>query len=78
MGESYIADGAYESKKVYQEIERQNKNGKIVISPRENSVISDEWHAERNKALDIIDKRGYKRCYKIRKYSFQNYAELSI
>jgi hypothetical protein len=78
LGDRYIADGAYDTKKVYEEIERQNENAKIVISPRENAVISDEWHAERNKTLDIIDKHGYKGWYKIRKYGFQNYAELSM
>ena len=50
----------------------------IVINPRENAAISDEWSTERNKTLNIIDKHGYKGWYKIRKYGFQNYAELSI
>ena len=40
--------------------------------------MSDEWSAERNKTLDIIDKHGYKVWYKIRKYAFQNDAELQI
>ena len=77
-GDRYVADGAYDTKEVYEEIEKQNKKVKIVISPRENAVASYEWHAERNKTLDIIDKHGYKGWYKIRKYGFQNYAELSM
>ena len=44
----------------------------------ENALISDGWSPERNKTLNIIDKHGYKGWYKIRKYGFQNYAELSI
>ena len=77
-GDRYIADGAYDTKEVYEEVARQNKNAKIVINPRENAAISDEWSPERNKTLNIIDKHGYKGWYKIRKYGFQNYAELSI
>ena len=38
-GDRYVTDGGYDTKEVYEEIERQNKNAKIVISPRENSVI---------------------------------------
>lgn len=78
QGDRYIADGAYDTKEVYEEVARQNKNAKIVINPRENAAISDEWSPERNKTLDIIDKHGYNGWYKIRKYGFQNYAELSI
>ena len=78
QGDRYIADGAYDTKEVYEEVARQNKNAKIVINPRENAAISDEWSPERNKTLNIIDKHGYKGWYKIRKYGFQNYAELSI
>jgi hypothetical protein len=77
-GDRYVADGAYDTKEVYEEIEKQKENAKIVISPRENAVISDEWHIERNKTLNIINKHGYKGWYKIRKYGFQNYAELSM
>jgi hypothetical protein len=77
-GDRYVVDGGYDTKEVYEEIERQNKNAKIVISPRENAVIWDEWSAERNKTLNIIDKYGYKGWYKIRKYGFQNYAELTM
>ncbi len=69
---------AYDTKEVHEEVARQNKNAKIVISPREGAAISDVWSPERNKTLDIIDKHGYKGWYKIRKYGFQNYAELSI
>ena len=29
LGDRYIADGAYDTKKVYEEIERQNENAKI-------------------------------------------------
>jgi hypothetical protein len=78
QGDRYIADGAYDTKEVYEEVARQNQNAKIVINPRENAATSDEWSPERNKTLDIIDKHGYKGWYKIRKYGFQNYAELSI
>ena len=46
-GDRYVADGAYDTKEVYEEIEKQKENAKIVISPRENAVISDEWHIER-------------------------------
>lgn len=77
-GDRYVADGAYDTKEVYEEIEKQKENAKIVISPRENAVISEEWHIERNKTLNIIEKHGYKGWYKIRKYGLQNYAELSI
>jgi len=77
-GDRYIADGAYDTKGVYEEIEKQNKDAKIVISPRENAVASDEWSAERNKTLDIIDKHGYGGWYKMRKYGLQNYAELAM
>ena len=78
LGDRYVADGAYDTKEVYEKIESQNENAKIVISPRENAVRSDEWSAERNKTLNIIDKHGYKGWYKIRKYGLQNYAELSM
>lgn len=77
-GDRYVADGAYDTKEVYEEIEKQKENAKIVISPRENAVISEEWHIERNKTLNIIEKHGYKGWYKMRKYGLQNYAELSI
>ena len=78
MGDRYIADGAYDTKEVYKEIERQNEHAKIVISPRENAVTSNEWSVERNKSLDIIDKHGYGGWYKMRKYGLQNYAELAM
>ena len=78
MGDRYVADGAYDTQGVYKEIEKHNKNAKIVISPRENAIMSDVWSAERNKTLDIINKHGYKGWYKIRKYGFQNYAELAM
>jgi len=78
LGDRYVADGAYDTKEVYEKIEDQNKSAKIVISPRENAVISDEWSAERNKTLDIMDKHGHKGWYKIRKYGLQNYAELAM
>jgi len=77
-GDRYVADGAYDTKEVYEEIEKQKENARIVISPRENAVISDEWHRERNKTLNIINKHGYKGWYKMRKYGLQNYAELSM
>jgi len=77
-GDRYIVDGAYDTKGVYEEIEKQNKDAKIVISPRENAVASDEWSTERNKTLDIIDKHGYGVWYKMRKYGLQNYAELAM
>jgi hypothetical protein len=77
-GDRYVADGAYDTKEVYEEIEKQKENAKIVISPRENAVLSDEWHRERNKTLNIINKHGYKGWYKMRKYGLQNYAELSM
>ena len=78
MGDRYVADGAYDTQGTYEEIEKHNENAKIVISPRENAIISDEWSAERNKTLDIMNKHGYKGWYKIRKYGFQNYAELAM
>lgn len=77
-GDRYVADGAYDTKEVYEEIEKQKENAKIVISPRENAVISEEWHIERNKTLNIIEKHCYKGWCKMRKYGLQNYAELSI
>ena len=78
MSDRYVADGASDTTDVYEEIEKQKENAKIVISPRENAVISEEQHIERNKTLNIIEKHGYKGWYKIRKYGLQNYAELSI
>lgn len=73
-----VADGGYDTKEVYNKITSKDKNAKIVISPRENGVSSDEWSDERNKTLDIINKHGYGGWCKIRKYGFQNYAELAM
>lgn len=74
----YIGDGAYDTKNVYKEIEKHNKNAKIVIPPRDNAVSSEHWHPERSKSLDIIEAKGKGAWCKMRKYGMQNYAELAI
>lgn len=74
----YIADGAYDTKDVYDAIEKHSTKAKIVIPPRDNAVESDQWHAERNKSLDIIEEHGKGAWCKMRKYGRQNYAELAM
>ena len=76
--ERYIGDGAYDTKGVYEAIEKHSPNTKIVIPPRDNAVGSELWHAERNKSLEIIDKHGSGGWCKMRKYGKQNYAELAM
>jgi len=76
--ERYIGDGAYDTKAVYEAIEKHSPNTKIVIPPRDNAVGSELWHAERNKSLEIIDKHGSGGWCKMRKYGKQNYAELAM
>lgn len=48
------------------------------MNHRKNSATYDELNLKRSKTLDIIDTHAYKGWYTIRKYGFQNYAELSI
>ncbi len=74
----YIGDGAYDTKTVYDTIAKHNKKAKIVIPPRDNAVADEDWHPERNKSLDIIKERCRGAWCKMRKYGFQNYAELAI
>ena len=74
----YIGDGAYDTKAVYDEIAKHNKTAKIVIPPRENAVMGENWHSERSKSLDIIKERCRGAWSKMRKYGMQNRAELAI
>ena len=54
----YITDGAYDTQNVYDAIEKHSTKAKIVITPRDNAVESNQWHAEQNKSLDIIEEHG--------------------
>jgi len=74
----YIGDGAYDTKDVYNAIEKHNIDAKIVVPPRENAVDSGQWSAERRKSLDIIEEHGKGAWCKMRKYGMQNYAELAM
>jgi hypothetical protein len=63
----YVGDGTYDTKGVYDAIEKHNQDGKIVIPPRESAVGLCQL-ASRKKSFDIIEEHGRGAWCNMRKY----------
>ena len=56
--EVFMADGAYDSDKVYQQIKQKQGAAQIVIPPPKNAVPGSSAHSARNDAVESINRLG--------------------
>ncbi|OED43181.1 hypothetical protein ACH42_10860 [Endozoicomonas sp. (ex Bugula neritina AB1)] len=54
--ETFMADGAYDSDKVYQQIKQKQVDTKIIIPPPKNALPGSSQNNIRNEAVDTIKK----------------------
>ena len=74
----FIADGAYDSDTLYQQIIHKQPNADIVIPPPKNAVVNENSHDIRNRHVDVIKERGRVAWQKETGYGFRAGAELAM
>lgn len=74
----FTADGAYDETPVYNAIIEHSPEANVVISPRENAVVSAKSAALRNRNVQEIKENGRMAWQKNRQYGRRNLAELAM
>lgn len=74
----FTADGAYDETPVYNAIIEHSPQANVVISPRENAVVSAKAAALRNRHVQEIKENGRMAWQKNREYGRRNLAELAM
>ncbi len=74
---SASADSAYDNNQVYSLLSDhlKNKNSKILIPPKKNSIASDKSHPQRNRNIRSRDRYGKRTWIKKSKYNLRNRVE---
>lgn len=76
--EVFMADGAYDSDKVYQQIKQKQIDAKIVIPPPKNALPGSSQHNTRNEAVDTIKHQGRMTWQRITEYGLRALVELAV
>lgn len=74
----FTADEAYDETPVYNAIIEHSPEANVVISPRENAVVSAKSAALRNRNVQEIKENGRMAWQKNRQYGRRNLAELAM
>lgn len=76
--EVFMADGAYDSDKVYQQIKDKRGDAIVVIPPRKNALPDSSEHASRNEAVNTIKEQGRMAWQKLTNYGLRALVELAM
>lgn len=76
--EVFMADGAYDSDKVYQQIKEKQATAKIVIPPPKNALPGSSQHPVRNEAVDTIKHQGRMTWQRLTGYGLRALVELAM
>ena len=76
--ELFMADGAYDSQKVYEQVLQKQPEANIVIPPPKNAVANASEHAMRNQHVDTINVRGRMAWQKETNYGLRALVELAM
>lgn len=76
--DKFLADGAYDSEKVYQTIKNKQPQAEIIVPPLSDAVLSSESNTQRDSHIKMIQEHGRINWQKETGYGLRSHAELAM